>query len=129
MRASFIVTSGTPCETMTMTFDELPEFQKERKRLARKYRSLSDDLREFRNVVSVVPLGNRKHFTAIAQNENLHIVKARLFCRYLKGSSLRVIYSYFEQEQRIEFIEIYFKGDKENEDRHRVKEYLTKYQD
>ncbi len=129
MRASFIVTSGTPCETMTMTFDELPEFQKERKRLARKYRSLSDDLREFRNVVSVVPLGNRKHFTVIAQNENLHIVKARLFCRYLKGSSLRVIYSYFEQEQRIEFIEIYFKGDKENEDRHRVKEYLTKYQD
>ena len=129
MRASFIVTSGTPCETMTMTFDELPEFQKERKRLARKYRSLSDDLREFRNVVSVVPLGNRKHFTVIAQNENLHIVKARLFCRYLKGSSLRVIYSYFEQEQRIEFIEIYFKEDKENEDRHRVKEYLTKYQD
>ena len=129
MRASFIVTSGTPCEIMTMTFDELPEFQKERKRLARKYRSLSDDLREFRNVVSVVPLGNRKHFTVIAQNENLHIVKARLFCRYLKGSSLRVIYSYFEQEQRIEFIEIYFKGDKENEDRHRVKEYLTKYQD
>ena len=129
MRASFIVTSGTPCETMTMTFDELPEFQKERKRLARKYRSLSNDLREFRNVVSVVPLGNRKHFTVIAQNENLHIVKARLFCRYLKGSSLRVIYSYFEQEQRIEFIEIYFKGDKENEDRHRVKEYLTKYQD
>ena len=129
MRASFIVTSGTPCETMTMTFDELLEFQKERKRLARKYRSLSDDLREFRNVVSVVPLGNRKHFTVIAQNENLHIVKARLFCRYLKGSSLRVIYSYFEQEQRIEFIEIYFKGDKENEDRHRVKEYLTKYQD
>ena len=129
MRASFIVTSGTPCETMTMTFDELPEFQKERKRLARKYRSLSDDLREFRNVVSVVPLGNRKHFAVIAQNENLHIVKARLFCRYLKGSSLRVLYSYFEQEQRIEFIEIYFKGDKENEDRHRVKEYLTKYQD
>ena len=129
MRASFIVTSGTPCEIMTMTFDELLEFQKERKRLARKYRSLSDDLREFRNVVSVVPLGNRKHFTVIAQNENLDIVKARLFCRYLKGSSLRVIYSYFEQEQRIEFIEIYFKGDKENEDRHRVKEYLTKYQD
>ncbi len=114
---------------MTMTFDELPEFKKERKRLARKYQSLSEDLREFQNVVSVAPLGNQKHFAVIAQNENVHIVKARLFCRYLKGSSLRVIYSYFEQEQRIEFIEIYFKGDKENEDRHRVKEYLTKYQD
>ena len=114
---------------MTMTFDELPEFEKERKRLARKYRSLSDDLREFRNVVSVVPLGNRKHFVVIARNENVHIVKARLFCRYLKGSSLRVIYSYCEQDQRIEFIELYFKGDKENEDRQRVKEYLTGHQD
>ena len=58
---------------------------------------------EFRNVVSVVPLGNRKHFAVIARNENVHIVKARLFCRYLKGSSLRVIYSYCEQDQRIEF--------------------------
>ena len=113
---------------MTMIFDELPEFQKERKRLARKYRSLPEDLREFRNVISVVPLGNRKHFAVIARDENLHIVKARLFCRYLKGSSLRVIYSYCEQEQRIEFIEMYFKGDKENEDRHKVKEYLTMHQ-
>ncbi len=113
---------------MTMTFNELPEFKKERKRLARKYRSLSEDLREFQNVVSVGPLGNQKHFAVIARGENLHIVKARLFCRYLKGSSLRVIYSYFEQEQRIEFIEIYYKGDKENEDRHRVKEYVTKHQ-
>ena len=113
---------------MTMTFDELPEFEKERKRLARKYRSLSEDLQEFRNVVSVVPLGNRKHFAVIARDGNLHIVKARLFCRYLKGSSLRVIYSYCEQEQRIEFIEIYYKGNKENEDRHRVKEYLTRHQ-
>ena len=114
---------------MTMTFDERPEFEKERKRLARKYRSLSEDLREFRNVVSVAPLGNQKHFVVIARDENVHVVKARLFCRYLKGSSLRVIYSYFEQEQRIEFIEIYYKGDKENEDRQRVKEYLTRHRD
>ena len=114
---------------MKMTFDERPEFEKERKRLARKYRSLSEDLREFRNVVSVAPLGNQKHFAVIARDENVHVVKARLFCRYLKGSSLRVIYSYFEQEQRIEFIEIYYKGDKENEDRHRVKEYLTRHRD
>lgn len=128
MRASFIVTSGTPCETMMMNFDELPEFQKERKRLARKYRSLSEDLQEFQNVVSAVPLGNSKHFAVIARNETLHVVKARLFCRYLKGSSLRVIYSYFEQERRIEFIEIYDKGEQKNENRGRVRAYLTRHQ-
>ena len=113
---------------MTMNFDELSEFQKERKRLARKYQSLSGDLQEFRNVVSVDPLGNSKHFTVIAQNEMLRIIRARLFCRYLKGSSLRVIYSYFEQEQRIECIEIYDKENQKNEDRERVRAYLTRHQ-
>jgi len=49
-------------------------------------------------------------------------------CRALRRRALRVIYAYFEQEQRIEFIEIYFKGDKENEDRKRIKEYLKNNQ-
>ena len=109
---------------MTMNFNELPEFQKELKRLGKKYKSLSDDLQEFCSVVSAVPLGNSKHFNVITQTEALHVVKARLFCKYLKGSSLRIVYSYFEQEQRIEFIELYFKGDKENEDKERIKRYL-----
>ena len=112
-----------------MNFDELPAFQKELKKLSKKYRSLSSDLQEFCNVVSVVPLGSSKHFNVIMETEVLYILKARLFCKYLKGSSLRVIYSYFEQEQRIEFIEIYFKGDKENENRDRIKTYLSNHQD
>lgn len=123
------MTKSTPYETTTMTFDELPEFQKERKRLAKKFRSLSEDLQEFQNVVSVAPLGTgKKHFAIIAQNERVHIAKARLFCRYLKGSSLRVIYAYCEQDERIEFLEIYFKGDKETENRDLVRKYLTEHQ-
>ena len=113
---------------MMITFDELPEFQKDCKRLGKKYKSLIDDLKEFRNVVSVIPLGNSKHFIIITQIKVLYIVKARLFCRYLKGSSLRVIYAYFEQEQRIEFIEVYFKGYKENENHDRIMKYLNSYQ-
>jgi len=107
-----------------MNFDELPEFTKECKRFARRYKSLSGDLQEFKNVVSVVPLGNSKHFNIVTQTESVKIVKARLFCRYLKGSSLRVIYSYIEKEKKVEFIEMYFKGDKENEDRERIRRYL-----
>ena len=109
---------------MMMNFDELPEFTKECKRFARKYKSLSGDLQEFKNVVSVVPLGNSKHFNIVTQTESVKIVKARLFCRYLKGSSLRVIYSYIEKEKKVEFIEMYFKGDKRNEDRERIRRYL-----
>ena len=107
-----------------MNFNELPEFTKECKRLAKKYKSLPNDLQEFRNVVSVVPLGNSKHFNIVTQTESVKIVKARLFCRYLRGSSLRIIYAYIEDKKRIEFIEIYFKGNKKNEDRERIRQYL-----
>ena len=114
---------------MMMKFDELPEFQKDFKILGKKFKSLADDLKEFRAVVSAVPLGNSKHFIIITQTKVLHIIKARLFCRYLKGSSLRVIYAYFEHQQRIEFIEAYFKGFKETENHDRIRQYLSSYQD
>jgi hypothetical protein len=57
------------------------------------------------------------------------VYKARKFaCRSLKGkgahSGIRVIYAYIEQNDKIELIEIYYKGDKENEDRERI---LTRY--
>jgi hypothetical protein len=55
------------------------------------------------------------------------IFKARKFaCRALRGkgaqSGIRVIYAHFEESDRIELIEIYYKGDKENEDRQRILE-------
>jgi len=108
-----------------MKFDELPQFTKELKHLTKKYKSLPKDLKEFCNVVSVIPIGNSKHFNVITKTKFFYIIKSRLFCRYLKGSSMRIVYSYFEKEQRIEFIEIYIKSNKENEDRERIKEYLT----
>lgn len=107
-----------------MNFSELPEFRKECKRLAKKYKSLREDLQEFKKVVSVVPLGTSKHFNIVTQTESAKIVKARFFCRYLKGSSLRIIYSYIEDKKKIEFIQMYFKGNKENENRERIKKYL-----
>jgi hypothetical protein len=41
-------------------------------------------------------------------------------------SGIRVTYAYFSDEDRIEFIEIYYKGDQLNEDRERIKvHYFT----
>ena len=59
------------------------------------------------------------------------IYKAKKFtCRSLKGkgaySGIRVIYAYFEEKDRIELIEIYYKGDKENEDRGRILRHYKK---
>ncbi len=51
-------------------------------------------------------------------------------CKSLKGtgsrSGIRIIYAYYEKEDIIEFIEIYYKGDKENEDRERINKYYGK---
>ena len=112
---------------MKTNYDELPEFSKEFKRFSKKYKSLPDDLEEFKRVVDVAPLGNSKHFNVITRNEQYAVVKARLFCRYLKGSSFRIVYTFHCQSCKVEFIEIYFKGNKANEDRERIKEYLKNF--
>lgn len=112
---------------MTMKFSEIPEFSKEFRRLSKKYRSLTDDLNEFKKIITYNPLGNGKHFNVITQQEDIVIIKARLFCRYLKGSScLRIIYAHNKQKNLLEFIQIYFKGDQENADENRLKSYLEK---
>jgi len=110
-----------------MNFNKTYEFSKDFKRLSKKYKSLDDDLIEFKKVISKFPLGSGKHFVVIIEKENVKIIKSRLFCRYLKGSSLRIIYAYCEKKHRVEFIQLYFKGDKENEDHVRIKNYLRNF--
>ncbi len=107
-----------------MNYRELPEFLKELKKLSKKYLSLIEDLDELKKVINEMPLGTGRHFNVLISTEKVKIVKGRLFCRYLKGSSLRIIYSYYEELKTIEFLEIYFKGDKPNEDKERIKDYL-----
>jgi hypothetical protein len=45
-------------------------------------------------------------------------------CKALKGrgvnSGLRLIYAHFPEEQKITFIELYHKNDRENEDKTRI---------
>lgn len=101
-------------------------FEKEFRRLFKKYTSLKDDLERFKKVLSVAPTGIGKHFISIHTSQDFIIIKAHLACRYLRNNhSLRIIYAYFKKEDRIEFIELYFKGDKENEDYQRIKEYIN----
>ncbi len=61
--------------------------------------------------------------------ENPKVYKAVKFaCKSLKGrgavSGLRVIYSYDAEKDEIFLIEIYFKGDQENEDKKRILKLL-----
>ncbi|MCY3624815.1 MAG: hypothetical protein OXH71_03450 [Candidatus Dadabacteria bacterium] len=105
-------------------FNSLPEFRRELKKLSRKYGTLNDDLKLFKEVLSTSPIGFGNNFTVIHSTKIIKIVKARMACRSLRNRSLRIIYAYVEHEEKIEFIEIYYKGNKENENLGRIKGYL-----
>lgn len=109
----------------------LSEFEKDKKKLLKRFRTLDEDLDNFINIQLKLfhKLGIDNN--AVEQISDLGISKPNIYkvkkfaCKSLKGkgvqSGIRIIYSYFEKDDRIEFVEIYYKGDKENEDRDRIK--------
>lgn len=109
----------------------LSEFEKDKKKLLKRFRTLDEDLDNFINVqlklFHKLGIDNNavEHISDLSINEP-KIYKVKKFaCKSLKGkgvqSGIRIIYSFFENADRIEFVEIYYKGDKEKEDRDRIK--------
>lgn len=116
-----------------MTFDELAEYQRDLKTLLKKYRTLNDDLSVVKKVLEIFP-DERPPFSFRIDNlglENCIIKVRKIACKALKGrgvnSGLRLVYAYFAEEQRITFIELYHKNDKENEDRERILKHFGKF--
>lgn len=114
-----------------MTFDELAEFKKDFKNLLKRYRTLNDDLGVVKRVLEVTP-DERPPFSFRVDNLGIEtcIIKVKkIACKALKGrgvnSGLRLIYAHFDEKQRIVFIELYHKNDKENEDRQRILENFS----
>ena len=111
-----------------MTFTEHSDFAREYVRLRKRFLSLDDDLAKLKKVLAVLPQGTGgKHWNVLHRLEPITIFKTRLACTYLRKNALRVTYAHIPTENRIEFIEIYFKGDKESEDTGRIKDYLKKF--
>ena len=111
-----------------MTFDELSEFKKDLKNLLKKYRTLNDDLDVVKRVLEILP-DERPPFSFRIDHLGIKtcIIKVKkIACKALKGrgvnSGLRLIYAHFPDEQKITFIELYHKNDKENEDKSRILE-------
>ncbi|MCK5768667.1 MAG: hypothetical protein KAH35_09905 [Candidatus Atribacteria bacterium] len=107
------------------------QFDKEFKKLIKKFKTLDEDLDNFINVqLKLAHKLNIIDKESIVRISNLDIdrpkiYKARKFsCKSLKGkgarSGIRIIYAYYEEEDIIEFIEIYHKAQKANEDRGRI---------
>jgi mRNA-degrading endonuclease RelE of RelBE toxin-antitoxin system len=107
-------------------FDELSEFKKDLKQLLKKYRTLKEDLEVVKLDLNDEP-EESPPFSFRIDNLGLEtcIIKVKkIACKALKGrgvnSGLRLIYAHFPDEQKITFIELYHKNDKENEDRDRI---------
>lgn len=118
---------------MVKIFNEilyLVDFKKDFKKLSKRFRSLPEDLNSFiRHQLQLfhkLNVDNQGIFQIPGPPfTEPQIYKATKFaCKALKGrgvqSGIRVIYAYFEQNDKIEFIEIYFKGDKTNENKQRI---------
>jgi len=109
---------------------ELPEFKKDLKKLRKRFPTLEEDLQNFISTQLIMShklgLDNKGIFRLTDLEFDFPpVYKAKKFaCRSLKGkgvmSGIRVIYAFYPDTDRIELIEIYFKGIKENEDRQRI---------
>ena len=107
-------------------FDELFEFKKYLKYLLKKYRTLKEDLEVVKLDLNDEP-GESPPFSFRIDNLGIEtcIIKVKkIACKALKGrgvnSGLRLIYAHFTDKQKITFIELYHKNDKENEDKIRI---------
>ena len=116
--------------------NELAEYKKDLKKLSKKYSTLPEDLETFidKQLKLFHKLGIDNGGIVRISDLSIsypEIYKARKFaCRSLKGtgsrSGIRVIYAYYPDQDKIEFIEIYYKGDKDNEDRQRILAHYKK---
>lgn len=115
-----------------ITFHRVEEFEKEFLKLKRKYRSLEADLSLLEKVIRDQPTGFSDNIVPISA---LGLSRARVFkvrkfrCQSLKGkgnqSGIRIIYGFKDDTPTlIYFIEIYFKADKENENKDRIRKYF-----
>ena len=107
-------------------FEELPEFQKDVKRLLKKFRTLQSDLMDVKRDLNDEPDAEPPFsFRISGLGINTCIIKIKkISSDSFKGrgnnSGFRLIYAWFELEQKIIFIELYHKNDKEKEEVQRI---------
>ena len=120
-----------------INYSRTSEFQKDFKRLLKKFKSLEDDLELVKiaaiDLFHIQKINNLSIFPIQSFcTEKIQVCKIKKFaCKALKGrgskSGIRVIYAFHYENCKVDFIEIYFKGEKENEDRERIRKYFKSY--
>jgi len=110
-----------------MIFESLKEYDKDLKRLLKKYRTLESDIDNVRDVLTVRPNASPPFsFQIEGLNISTCVIKVKKIasdCFKGRGvhSGFRLVYAWFPEEQRIVFVELYHKNEKEIEDKARIK--------
>jgi len=124
---------------MTIIYKETADFLRDLKKLRKRFRTLDEDLMVAKtNAIELYHIHNIDNHSVFHipdfQAESIQVFKLKKFaCKSLKGSGvksgIRIIYVFSPTAKTVEFIEIYFKGDKENENKERIIDYLESIKD
>lgn len=119
-----------------ISFETTPEFSKDLKKLCKKYKTLNEDLEVVKKAAITLYHCNSIDSNSIFPipsfcNENIISCKVKKFAsKSFKGkgakSGLRLIYIFIPITCTVVFVEIYFKGNKPNEDKERLGYYYNK---
>jgi hypothetical protein len=122
--------------TKSIAYRSTPEFDRDLKRLSKRFRTLPDDLETVkRNVIELYHchgIDNQAVFRIIGfHSESISFFKVKKFaCRAMKGkgvkSGLRLIYASESNADTITLLELYYKGDQVNESRDRMIDHLKR---
>ena len=117
-----------------INYKTLPEFDKDFKALIKRYRTLESDFDTFKKYTIETFYEQSIPTTAFVPvegfcGENYVSNKVRKFaCKSLPGrgsqSGIRIIFVWQETLRLATFVEIYFKGDKPEEDRERLGDFV-----
>ncbi len=123
-----------------MNFDQVSEFQKELKRLSKKWRSLSSDIKAAEK--DITPLyveqegvdiqrlreaffGGFKAAVLTTTGDDVEVIKMRLDVADLgRNNKVRIVFIAVRSQNTITLIELYAKNEKNREDQGRIKKYV-----
>lgn len=123
---------------MSLIFDQIPEFEKDMKKLLKSLQTLEEDLNLFKqfalNAYHIHGLNNWWFFPIGwigIEDSRYSFIKVKKFtCKSLKGkwvhSWIRIIYCYDNETSKVIFIEIYYKEKNNTEcDHKRIHDFYT----
>ena len=123
-----------------MNFNEAPEFQKDVKRLTKKWRSIPNDIEAAKKYIEPLYIikaddvevveyrrdfFNGKNAAILKENDSTEVIKMRLDVADLgRNDKVRIVFVTMKNDDGITFIELFAKNDKDREDEKRIKKYF-----